>query len=189
MGDLLGAEGNLIDGGAPMAKPKKHKPTEQRTMNTACGDSITPDILQLTESQKNFEAQLTAARLIEEAIAKLDEATHSARVERITGFVKAATASAPAPTPAAITDLAKTASRELKTAEDKAKESKDALQALGTHLEQLIALFEEQHCTDALAVYCQELAAFRQSDAQKLEIEKKIEQLQRCCREQPAAAK
>lgn len=168
-----------------MKKPRRQQTNETRSMSTMGRDPVSIGIPQLTEIQTGFEAQLGAAGRINEAIAKLDQATSASRSERILKFARDLVGPPSATAP--ITELAKTASRDLKVIDDKAKESRDALVSVGHYLGIQISEFEGQNCADALAVYRKELAEFRQSNSQKDEIEAKIRQLIERCDEQQSA--
>jgi hypothetical protein len=172
-----------------MPKSARRKTKNNRVMNAAQCNPTT-EIPQLTEVQKGFEAQLTAASLLEEAITTVDETTQAARYEKISALLKQILPAPPAPpaTTTAITDLAKATCRDLKTAEDKAKESKDALACVLASLHEMIAQFEKQHCADAIQVYSKSLAEIHQGEIRKGEIEKKIAELQECCAHQEATA-
>jgi hypothetical protein len=172
-----------------MPKSARRKTKDHRVMNAAQCNPTTTEIPQLTELQKGFEAQLTAASLLGEAITTVDETTQAARYEKISAWLKQMLPASPAPpaTTTAITELAKTTLRDLKTAEDKAKESKDALTGVRSALQEMIAQFEKQHCADAIQVYSKSLAEIRQGEVQKREIEQKIAELQECCAHQEAA--
>jgi hypothetical protein len=174
-----------------MAKSRKQKNKNNRVMSAAYSNSTTIEIPQLTEAQKGFDAQLAAASLLKEAVAKLDEATNTARSDKISALVKQMLPPPPTPpaTTTAITELAKTTYRDIKAIEDKAKESKDALVGLDNYLHGQIEQFEEHNCADALAVYRKELAEFLESDAQKCAIEAKIADLEKLCHEPKPAAK
>lgn len=157
-----------------MAKSK----TGNTKLNRNMSITIT-EIPQLTEVQASFDAQLNAIGLLKDAIAKQTEGVSAVRSEKVSGFVKAAVPLSPAPPPttAAITEFGKIASRDIKAAEDRAEETKTALNSLLKNLDAQITRFEEQHRTDAIQVYEKRLKEICQGETQKEKIKATIDRL------------
>ena len=152
-------------------------------MSIAYSGTPATEIPQLTELQKGFDAQLTAASMLKDAIAKVAEVASAARAEKMTALLKQMLPAPPAPppAPAAIAELAKAACRDIKAADDKATESKDALNCVLDVLNEQIKQFEKQHCSDAIQVYTKNLAEILLGEAQKRETEEKIKELRKAC--------